>query len=100
MGASATLGSLRACPWPAATPRGASAARALVGRLGVVAGLERDDQVELVDAPHHVHRHGAAQVGTGECRLESRWFCGTCDRVVDDPAPVDDPPFGEDLVWV
>jgi DNA-binding HxlR family transcriptional regulator len=38
----------------------------------------------------------------GSCgsALEARWFCGTCDRVVADAAPADDPPFGDDLVWV
>jgi DNA-binding HxlR family transcriptional regulator len=32
--------------------------------------------------------------------LDVRWFCGTCDRVVGDPAPGDGPPSGEDLLWL
>ena len=52
--------------------------------------------------------HGA-RPGSGEgvpvhgpcgSALESRWFCGTCDRVVDDPAPVEGPLSGDDLLWV
>jgi hypothetical protein len=31
--------------------------------------------------------------------LEVRWFCATCDRVVDDPASVGEPP-DDDLTWV
>jgi DNA-binding HxlR family transcriptional regulator len=32
--------------------------------------------------------------------LEARWFCGTCDHVVADPAPVEGPPVDDGLVWV
>ena len=32
--------------------------------------------------------------------LEVRWFCGTCDRVVADPAPVRDPATSDGLLWL
>ena len=32
--------------------------------------------------------------------LEARWFCGTCDRVVDDPSPVPDPAAPDGLLWL
>lgn len=32
--------------------------------------------------------------------LDVRWFCSTCDGVVDEPAPGEGPPSGDDLVWL
>jgi DNA-binding HxlR family transcriptional regulator len=32
--------------------------------------------------------------------LEARWFCGTCDHVVADPAPADGLPSDDGLTWL
>ena len=32
--------------------------------------------------------------------LDTRWFCGTCDSVIADPAPDEGAPGDDDLIWV
>ncbi len=73
------------------TARGAE----LAGALRMLAGWGAPRHEAHADRGDGVAVHGAC--GTP---LEARWFCGTCDRVVDDPSPVDDPPAGDGLVWV
>lgn len=38
--------------------------------------------------------------GTCGSPLDARWFCGTCDRVVDEPAADEEAPGDDDLIWV
>lgn len=51
-------------------------------------------------ARRHGAAGGAAHAVCGTA-LEARWFCPTCDTVVDAPAPGGDGPPGDpDLIWV
>lgn len=38
--------------------------------------------------------------GTCGSPLDARWFCGTCDRVVAEPAADEGAPGDDDLIWV
>lgn len=66
----------------------------LAGALRMLAGW---------GAHRHEGRHrsdGVPRHGVCGTPLEARWFCGTCDHVVDDPGADADPGPGDGLVWV
>ncbi|MGH9232756.1 MAG: winged helix-turn-helix transcriptional regulator [Acidimicrobiales bacterium] len=66
----------------------------LGGALRMLAGWAASSQGARPGQTEGVPVHGACG-----SPLEVRWFCATCDRVVDDPSPVGDPP-DDDLTWV
>ena len=72
------------------TARGAD----LAGALRMLAGWAAPDVAAPGDGPAPAV-HDAC--GTP---LEARWFCGTCDQAVDDPAPVHDLRESEGLLWL
>jgi DNA-binding HxlR family transcriptional regulator len=72
------------------TARGAE----LAGTLRMLAGWGAPDQAAPSDGP------APAVHDTCGTPLEVRWFCGTCDRVVDDPAPERDPGTSDGLLWL
>jgi DNA-binding HxlR family transcriptional regulator len=66
----------------------------LAGALRMLAGWAASSQAARTGRAADVPVHGACG-----SPLEARWYCATCDRAVDDPAPVDESrPDG--LVWV
>lgn len=72
------------------TARGAE----LAGTLRMLAGWAAPDQGATGDGT------GPAVHDTCGTPLEARWFCGTCDRVVEDPAPVHDLGGYDGLLWL
>ncbi|HET6773694.1 MAG TPA: helix-turn-helix domain-containing protein [Acidimicrobiales bacterium] len=66
----------------------------LGGALRMLAGWAASSQGARPGQTEGVPVHGACG-----SPLEVRWFCATCDRVVDDPSPVGEPP-DDDLTWV
>ena len=72
------------------TARGAE----LAGALRMLAGWAAPDADESGEGA------GPAAHETCGTPLEARWFCGTCDRVVEDPAPVRVPGRPDGLLWL
>ena len=72
------------------TARGAE----LAGTLRMLAGWAVPDQGAPGEGP------ALAVHDTCGTPLEARWFCGTCDRVVEDPAPVRDSGRSDGLLWL
>ncbi|MDD9369029.1 MAG: helix-turn-helix domain-containing protein [Acidimicrobiales bacterium] len=70
------------------TARGAG----LAGTLRMLAGWAAPDQAGPGEA--------AAVHDVCGTPLEARWFCGTCDAAVEDPAPGCDPGESEGLLWL
>jgi DNA-binding HxlR family transcriptional regulator len=66
----------------------------LGGALRMLAGWAASSQGARPGQTEGVPVHGACG-----SPLEARWFCATCDRVVDGPAPAGGPP-DDDLTWV
>jgi DNA-binding HxlR family transcriptional regulator len=73
------------------TARGAE----LAGSVRMLAGWGAGTQAGPAGRDEGVPLHGACG-----SPLEVRWFCGTCDGVVAEPAPAEDPPGDDDLLWL